>query len=270
MDPNKDLSELVKRMRAVMRPALDFQVHMQKTMKPLLESVQQANRLIEPILKQQKDFLKFIKQLEEDRKDTRKVLLDSGWWLTPSMMDMPANWITSAVAKYKNGNKNAIFNLYRRVYQNNNCEGLGQLVNHWKSKPLLKPWSLHFDHVLEAHRQKKYILCIPVLLLIAEGVAGEFCDKNKISASKSNAEDKIKKSLRNHYQKSGDILVSNLDLLEGAMSSTIYQNTNKLKSNLKKKILNRHAILHGIKKDYGSMKTSLQAFMLVDMLSELR
>jgi hypothetical protein len=109
-----------------------------------------------------------------------------------------------------------------------------------------------------------------MLLIVAEGVAGEYCKKNNIGANPNSGEDKIKKSLNEHNQKHNTIFQSNINLLEGALNSIIYINTKKLKSSLRKKVLNRHAILHGLNSNYGSMKTSLQAFMLIDMLSELK
>ena len=67
-----------------------------------------------------------------------------------------------------------------------------------------------------------------------------------------------------------DLVLSKLDLLEHSIDSVIYKDTRLLKSKLQTNILNRHAVLHGIKKDYGTLKSSLQAFMILDVLSELK
>lgn len=265
-----NITELLKSMNETIRPILEAQAQLQKSLKPIIESLDSMRLVIAPILKQQQDFLEFIKRINENKSDTRDVMLESGWWLTPSVMNIPAYWIDEAVVKYKKGNKKAIFDLFRKTYQNDNCKNLEVLIIEWKKNPLLASWSTHLDDALDAHKQKKYTLSVPVLLLIAEGVAGEFCEKNGIKVNESSGKDKIEKSTRSHYQKTDNLLLSDLALLESVLSSTIYESTKKLKSNLRKNILNRHAVLHGIKKNYGSMKTSLQAFMLIDMLSELR
>ncbi len=266
---NKRISETINEINESLRPFLEVQSKIKRNIAPVIETIDKLSLVVLPVLKKQQAFLDSIKEIEESRGDTRKVMLSSGWWLTPSLMDSPASWIDDAVVKYKNGNKKAIFDLFRKVYQNDDCKNLELLVTEWKRKSLLNPWSKHLDDALKAHRQKQYTLSVPVLLLVAEGVAGEFCKKNGINVNKSSGKDKIQKSTQNHYHKTDNLLLSYLDLLEGALSNTIYEHTDKLKSNLRKNILNRHAVLHGVKKDYGSMKTSLQAFMMIDILSEL-
>jgi len=63
-----------------------------------------------------------------------------------------------------------------------------------------------------------------------------------------------------------------LDCLENAIDETIFNDTDTLKSEklLYKNILSRHAIMHGLKKNYGTLKNSLQGFMLLDCLSVLK
>lgn len=256
-------------MNEVAQPLIKAHAQMQESLKPVLEHYKRTWEILAPLVKQRQDFHDFIQRIEKDSRDTRDVMLESGWWLTPSMMDVRADWINDAVTKYKGGNKKAVFDLFRKVYQNENCKNLEAVTSKWKSNSFLVSWSSHIDDALGAHKQKKYTLSVPVLLLVAEGVAGEFCKQNRIPVNESSGKDKIEKSTRNHYQKTNNILLSNLDLLEGALSSRIYENTRKLGSKLRKNVLNRHAVLHGLKKNYGSMKTSLQAFMLIDMLSEL-
>jgi len=267
---NKEISKLIKLQQDAIQPLVDAHTQVQKYIKHITGILDRQKDVFIPIFKQNKDFADFVEKAKRNKFDTKQVMIESGWWMTPSIMDIPVNWIDEAVLKYKKGNKKAIFNLFRKVYQNDNCKNLELLVLEWKKNPLLNLWSRHLDDALDAHKHKRYTLSVPVLLLIAEGVASDFCKKNNISVKESNGEDKIKKSIKTHYGKTNNVLLSYLDLLENALSSTIYKSTKSLKSNLRKNILNRHAVLHGVKKDYGSMKTSLQAFMLVDMISDLK
>lgn len=255
-------------MQEAMRPVIEAHARIAENMKPVTESLMQMQKMLAPVFKQQQDFIKSIERIEKDRKDTREVMLESGWWLTPSMMDMPAYLITSAIKKYKSGNKKAIFDLFKTVYQNDNCSNLEILVSEWNKSPYISRWSVHLKSALDAHKQKKYTLSVPMLLIVAEGVAGEYCRKNNIKVNRSKGGQKISKSLNSYVQK--DDTLTHIDLLDGAITSIIYKPTEQLKSSLSKKVLNRHAILHGLNSNYGSMKTSLQAFMLIDMLSKLR
>jgi len=130
----------------------------------------------------------------------------------------------------------------------------------------------HIVDALDSHKDKKYTLSVPVLLLVAEGIATDFCKKVGIyeKRDRSQGGEKIKKAVQKHYSKYRGLFLSELDLIENAIDTTIYQNTDLIKKKLHTNILNRHAVLHGLKKNYGTMKTSLQAFMLLDVLSKLR
>ena len=188
-------------------------------------------------------------------------MLKSGWWLTSSLMDLPANWVSRAVYNYQKGSKVAITNLFRKIYQRENCKNLESVVIHWRKNKLFSPWQSH-------------ILSVPVLLLVAEGIATDFCKKSDVHkrSDRSNGGEKIKKAVRQKYTQFSHLLPSNLYLLESAINTTIYQDTNhiKIKKRLRINILNRRAVLHGLKKNYGTMKISLQALILLDVLSELK
>jgi len=263
------VKEESERLQKTLKPILDAQSKFLKSIEPIQETIKNFQISIAPILKQQQEFIELIERLEKDKEGTRDVMLQSGWWLTPSLMDVPAHWITNAVTKYQNGNKRAIFDLFKKVYQSKNCEHLEHTVTSWSKSTLFKPWEIHILDALFAHKNKQYNLSIPVLLLVAEGVASEFCKKNSISVGRSKSKEKIQNAVMAHYRSSNNLLLSDLDLLQGALDTTIYQNTSAIGAKLRKNILNRHAVMHGIKKDYGKMKTSLQAFMLLDMLGEL-
>jgi len=201
-------------------------------------------------------------------------MLKSGWWLTSSLMDLPANWVSRAVYNYQKGSKVAITNLFRKIYQRENCKNLESVVIHWRKNKLFSPWQSHITDALNAHKNKKYTLSVPVLLLVAEGIATDFCKKSDVHkrSDRSNGGEKIKKAVRQKYTQFSHLLPSNLYLLESAINTTIYQDTNhiKIKKRLRINILNRRAVLHGLKKNYGTMKISLQALILLDVLSELK
>lgn len=270
MNQFNDISRAFLQFEEIAASILRIQSELKRSVEPLIDTAAQVEAFLAPVLKQYEDFSKFVRGLEKSRKDTHNTLMKAGWWLTPSMMNLPNSWITEAVKKYQKGHKRAIFDLYRKVYQNEGCSGLEAVVNGWRGSPLFSPWTNHYQHALKAHKLKQYKLSLPVLLIVAEGVASKFCTKEKIRVGRSDGKQKISKAIHEHYKRSGNALFSSLNLLEVALNETIYKDTEKLKDSLRRNILNRHAIMHGLKPNYGTMKTSLQSFMLLDVLSELR
>ena len=227
-----------------------------------------------PILEQQWQFAEFVKKTKERDKKLIEAMLKSGWWFTPSLMEIPENWLSQAANDYQNGNKTAITNLFKKIYQRENCRNLESVVISWKKNELFSPWQNHIADALDSHKDKKYTLSVPVLLLVAEGIATGFRKKVGIyeKRDRSQGGEKIKKAVQKYYGKYRGLFLSELDLLEpliNAIDTTIYKNTDLIKKKLHTNILNRHAVLHGLKKNYGTMKTSLQAFMLLDVLSKL-
>lgn len=247
-----------------------------RTMQPLSKVIHQMQKEMQkalvPILEQQWQFVEFSKKIKELGEKIREAMLKSGWWVTPSSMRVPVNWLSQAANDYQNGNKTAITNLFKKIYQRENCKNLESIVISWKKNKLFSPWQNHIADALDSHKDKKYTLSVPVLLLIAEGIATDFCKKVGIyeKGDRSRGGEKIKKAVQKHYGKSRGLFLSELDLIENAIDTTIYQNTDLIKKKLHTNILNRHAVFHGLKKNYGTMKTSLQAFMLLDVLSKLK
>lgn len=265
---------LIRRIQEVTeakQPSIQLQEQLKRTLEPLNRMIQQIHRFFTPILEQQRQFVEFAEQIKKQKKAEKEAMLKSGWWLTPSLMKVPATWIGQAVYDYQNGNKAAVTNLFKKVFQKDNCRNLEIIVTEWNKNSFFSPWKKHLVDALEAHKRKKYTLSVPALLLIAEGIATDFCKKERIlrESDRSRGGEKIKKAISQYYTRTNNPLLSDLDLLEAAINTTIYQKTDLIKKRLHTNILNRHAILHGLKKNYGTMKISLQAFMLLDVLSEL-
>jgi len=160
-------------------PALNFQKQLNKNLKPILEFQQnykdQFKCLADSVIKT----FSFIKEYEKVRKAEKEIFLNSGWWLNPSMMEIPASWISQTVNNYQNGDKTAIFNLFRKVYQTKGCKNLKVLIEGWDKNSFFKSSMLIIFDAFNAHRNKQYRLSIPVLLLVAEGIATDYCKKRR-------------------------------------------------------------------------------------------
>ena len=268
------LEQIQRQLIISLKPALNFQKQLNKNLKPILEFQQnyynQFKCLADSVLKT----LSFIKEYEKVKKSEKDAFLNNGWWLSPSMMGAPAIWISQAANNYKNGNKTAIFSLFRKVYQTKKCKNLKIIIEEWNKNSFFKSSMSIIDEALDAHKNKQYRLSVPALLLTAEGIATDYCKKKKLSFQniKSKGGQKIKLALKDQQLYNASIWFTELDCLENAINERIFNNTDNLKRQklLSKNILSRHAIMHGLKRNYGTMKNSLQCFMLLDCLSILK
>lgn len=210
---------------------------------------------------------RFLENLEIEE----RVMLEAGWWPTPSIMNMPANSIRAAVQKFKNGNKSSITDFYLSTYHKDKGEYLIDTVKTWEKNLYFKPWNPIIKDALEAHLQKKYSLSIPVLFIVIEAIIKEFCKKNKIEVpnSRSKPNDKIVSAIKNEAGNEG-LKYLQVDAFFIAIQERIYSDTGLLKGKNFSHFLNRNAILHGLTSKYGSPKNSLQCFMVLDILNVLK
>jgi len=234
-----------------------------------------------------------IKKIQEKLKNISE---ETGWWITPSLLeyykDFDLKTIFQKINEYNNVNNDTITDMYIKVYLSNNFKYLKNVVKNWGNNSLFKPWMHIINDALYAHCKQKYNLSIPSLLLVSEGIATDYCKKHKININyiESNANKKIELALSKDYynkyiKKYNEMNFENINeliknatefslILYGlfsAINNIIYSNTKKFESNnLSFEFnLNRHAIFHGITKDYGTLINSLKCFMLLDSLSIL-
>lgn len=197
------------------------------------------------------------------------VFLESGWWYSPSVLEMPATDIDKAITSYRNGNKNAITRMMLHYYSAENFVALNDLVNCWGDSPYFAKWSNVINDALFAHKKKKYTLSIPALLLVIEGVAGTICKNNDLGVrpDSSDGKQKVKSALTHLLSEDIDSNLLNMDIILNALDERIYAHTSKIsKARGYRHFLNRHAILHGNAPHYGTPKNSIQCFLLLDLL----
>ncbi len=243
-----------------------------KVIHEITESLKKQIEDISPAILMVQESIRQFEESKEFHKFEQQAFNNSGWWITPSLMEVPVYKFRNAVIKYNKGQKIAITNLYISIYQKNNCKYLGQVLNSWDSNKYFKPWMKIIRQALEAHVDKKYFLSVPALLLVAEGISTNYCKKNKIKIpykENSKGGEKIKKAL-NYIKNNKEIEFLNADFFILALDNIIYAQTYKINKKTFKYFLNRHAVLHGGTTDYGTLKNSLKCFMLLDFLSILK
>ncbi|HEY0010764.1 MAG TPA: hypothetical protein VGB97_02520 [Candidatus Paceibacterota bacterium] len=266
-DPYRDF---IEKLQKDMQPYIEAQARLLEAYAPTFEAMNHLLVRLGPVLQKQIMHVEWVVRAQQRKEEEKVAMLESGWWYTPSLLTIDFRITDNAVDQYGQGDKEAIGRMVETEYQRDGCALLEQAVLAWGKNALFAPWLPHAKAALAAHRRKEYELSVPVFLIISEGVATAFCKANGVYDDQdiSSAGKKIKKALDIGYD-SGHDLAFSAEFLKSAMNTTIYKNTDALKERLNHDILNRHAVLHGVKPGYGTPRSSLQAFMLADFLSEL-
>jgi len=263
---SNETAKIYKRMLPQMEQAASIKAQASDALK--------KSGVIEFVLQLQEKAQKYIEQatrIIKERELKKEAMIQSGWWFSPSSLNISAYQINAASSAYNNGDEGAITRLFKKVYHQNNYQYLNETVEGWQNNKLFAPWMEIIKEALEAHREKRYSLSVPALLLTAEGIATDYCEKegglSENNMSRGNK--KIKKLLSKKENTSSSLEVFYLDLLFEIIDQRLYKHTKKLKKSKTdyKYFLNRHAVLHGLTHVYGSPENSLQCFMLLDVLA---
>lgn len=233
----------------------------------IAEQVSAFNKNISLILPDITKFTDFAESIRKYREIEKTVLIESGWFICPSLDPVPINWISKAVHNYRAGKRDSITNLMKGIYGDKDWAYLGEVIVKWKTHRFFnKQRAKIIDDALDAHKRGQYTLSIPALLPIIEGISGDFCVEQKIKVGKSKSKLKAQKML-SELGKKGDIYLSEL-VLE-FIENQLYIETNQLRLRKNKKYLNRHGILHGAYSGYADCARSLRCFLLLDVLTLL-
>ena len=289
---SEEVNNLGKQITESLKPFFEQQKKLQEslneTLKPFIEQQKKLqeslNETLKPFIEQQKKFREIFETIAQKTKqwrDSIKIFYEAGWWLSPSFMIATdamggLNKIQMCADKYKSGDRRAITLLFFSIYQKENCEYLVSVVQEWKQNPYFKRWNMILDEALDSHIHKKYSVAIPALLLVAEGIATDYCKGNDIfdKTIKSKGNIKIRKALEKTSKEKRELLLTDffVQMLFSIIDNKIFEKTDKLDSSITRgyeHFLNRHAIMHGLSSKYGSLKNSLQCFLILDVLSLL-
>ncbi len=233
----------------------------------VVEQVNSFGKKLNLILPDITKFFDFAESIRKYREIEKSVLIESGWFICPSLDPVPINWISKSVHNYRAGKRDSITNLMKWIYGDKEWKYLSEVVITWeKNRFFSKQRMKIIKDAIDAHKRGQYTLSIPALLPIIEGICGEFCMEQKIKVGKSRSKMKAQKML-SELGKKGEIYLSEI-VLE-FIENQLYIETNQLRLRKNRKYLNRHAILHGSYSGYADCARSLRCFLLLDVLTLL-
>lgn len=198
------------------------------------------------------DLTKFFDRLDARQRQAAVILAQKGWWLSPGF---PIRLFSLVIEMKENGQSRQINRLICDYYTQRR---LSRLLTNWMAEPLFKRRGRLLREALRAHKQKKWVLSIPVLLAQIEGVLRDYAEQRKMPRKKSVIKlAKLLKAKTPDASLVGDTWIVQLE----AIFTGRYETTeNKVPG------LRRNAILHGREVHYGSELRSLQLFLQLDTI----
>lgn len=233
----------------------------------LADQVLNINKIVNSFLPDFKKITDFAVNMRKFHDEEKKALIESGWFICPSLGPVPYHYIAKAVTRYNSGRKDSITNLMKSLYGDNDWKYLEETIKKWPThKFFTKQRMKIIRDAFEAHKERKYTLSIPALLPIIEGICGDFCQSQRAVVS-SSATTRKAQILLAKIKDNGEEYLSEL-VLE-FIEKQLYVPTSILKTSKNKKFLNRHGILHGSYSGYADCARSLRCFLMLDVLTLL-
>lgn len=210
-----------------------------------------------------------INDIEREEEEIKDVLTNSQWLISPALLNLDKSELFDAINNYKI-NRFSLFHLIKKTFRDRGFSYLKETTKNWFNNDYFLKRKKILTHALMAHMYGYYTLSIPIFLAQAEGIAGDYCQKHRISHKKYSGASKIKNSLKRRNQ------INNLDhpeILIYLLEEMLFAHTDVIKSKYKRRanfILNRHSILHGISTNYASEENSYRCILFLDVLAELK
>jgi hypothetical protein len=197
------------------------------------------------------DFARQLRDLPDEVRGQLTVLMDQGWCLDP---EMPHTWGRDLVAAFQEGE---------------NDEAQQWLIDYFKGREKEIEQTLIERHpkrsaiiadAFQAHRERRYHLCIPVLLAQADGVIHDRHQRQLFSKKRTANLMEVLSGLPEDDMRAIFIAAFYVDI-------PLTRNTQLLPDGFDG--LNRHAVLHGTDPNYGTEINSLRAVSILNLASYL-
>jgi len=181
-----------------------------------------------------------------------------GWWYVPSMSQELIEVVSDMAYEGKGRSVNARI---CRHYRESNCRVLASVVDTWSDSPYFKRRRHIFRAALRAYIGREYLVVVPTLLPLIEGIVRDFLSDLGISEMKMHWQAVVETMTLSQSRPKIVLVNSFCDLLTQIIYGKFepHQTYNGTS-------LMRHPVLHGRTVSYGTQKTALQAFLALDTL----
>jgi hypothetical protein len=198
-----------------------------------------------------------------------EVMARHGWWL---VRQLPLSFYSDVANHDEEVTREAITKYILDWFSHDQWEPLAQVVDGW-NLGIFNSTREHFQDALEVHKQGRYTMTIPGLVIQIERIVREF-----IQATDSFTHDSFGPVRRrfqdkfdqlNAIPKGRKVTHEDVQLIENyhnlAVLERLYERYSPA-SPVAPDTVNRHAIAHGLWTGYNTVESSTYLFLLLDML----
>jgi len=204
-----------------------------------------------------KNIGKYIKEYGKILDSFSYIMIEIDW---PPPLDINSRQMLSIIEYRKSHSleetEKAVSEGFIKWYKN---EKIKIMFDSWVKKEWLKKRRSILKAAIDAHKKKKFLLSVPVMLTQIEGIIADgYGHIGKLRQKR------LKKYIKELY-------TGNDTFLPDTVIKSVLLNTILVKFEHGKKInssLSRHAILHGADVNYGTEKNSLKALLLFNYLQK--
>ncbi len=181
-----------------------------------------------------------------------------GWWHVPSM---PQELIEEVFTMAEEGKGRSVSARICRHYRENDCVILASVVETWGDISYFNRRRHIFRAALRGYKGREYLLVVPALLPLIEGIVRDFLSDLGITEWHVHWQAVVQIMTLSQPRPKVILVNSFCDLLTqivfGDFSPQQTYNSTSLK---------RHPVMHGRTVSYGTQKTALLAFLALDTL----
>ena len=239
-------------------------LQMKRAMEPMLEISRRMKRAMEPVRRA------WIKLPEQTRR-VQGYLANRGWWLP--FVDLPVMAAAELARMIDEGRHDQVELELRSFASSRMQQTARKLETLWPQR-----WRILAD-AFDAHRQGRYTLSVPAMLIQADGISQELLGAPLFG--KEAGAPKTKRALTRTLQRIrvagrplglSSILDMCLDPLRTVCSlgENTAERDRRRAQDPRYGPLNRHAVLHGLDVGYDSEANGLRAILVLDYLASLK
>ncbi|WP_428023086.1 hypothetical protein [Arcobacter sp.] len=230
----------------------------QSKVNPYYNAISKIGNTYKPLFDLQSKINKGLQNYSKIFKNAIIILGEEGWFIDE---EMPLSYIKKIENTIKN-NKPLIKDIQKELidYYNSNLNQIeNSIIKNFPNRSQI------ISSAIQAHRERKYELSIPVLLTQIDGICyeklGKYYFMKKRGSQLPQTSDYLEESIHNEFEKSISIgLTKSFPINHSIKQRKEYNNSNTF---------NRHQIIHGESIDYPTKINSLKAISLINYISQI-
>ena len=266
-------TQISSRLVEIINQAVLKQVkQLELSLTPLVENISESLlKSIAPIIEQA---TRLHVEIEKASSFVGPPLRQAGFWIPDHASQDFVSKLFHISAKSNSTKK--IRELFVYEYHSDNFRLLNELVESLEENKYFRERMTTIRLALAAHERGEYGLSIPALLPVIEGILVSIAGprKQRLYEYAGTAIDERYSDIFPELSKNAILeFVTGIsfygDVKREYFYPDFYDEWLKTQGLEPRQCLNRHAILHGVQKEYASPENSLRAFLLLDVLAEI-